>query len=417
MARLSSSGSVTILYLVIRCTDPTDVRYTSCTTTGMTIFNRHTEAVFSNALARMQPCSNGLRELFGTAHASSKLVNLLSLSLLQPDNGLPKRPTPYRSLNLIPSYAALIPAHLPNPSSTSTLPRWQPTRTETTAYLAGGVGQLYGAGVGNMADEVRMFRQDVTTSLYMQALEEGLHDESDSDKEDRWWEKKSKAKKKAKVYKRKPAAGDADKSKMFVAGSQGRQEVVDVENHKQGIKEQMMVRVAQDGWERLTWSVGNGNAVVKAEIKKTGQKSDLVSDIMSATSSSSSSSSSKKQASTPSTSRQTPSAKNKPTPPGANLFRPMVKAPTSAFPVSKPSVSATIFASMPKRASSNPFNTPGSRSSNAFGVQPLSSSPVEPTSSVESKGFGTTGKKRTWGGVAEEGAKRRGMKMFSGARM
>lgn len=165
------------------------------------------------------------------------------------------------------------------------------------------------------------------------------------------------------------------------------------------MKDLMMVRVAHDGWENLRWSLGDGNAVVKAEpTTKKVKSNNLVGDIMGSTTFSKSSSIPKSAKSIP----------PKPDPPKFNMFRPSAKPKATPWNTPAPSKVSSIFATK--------------RSSNVPSSSPIPSSPVEPSSSADSDAFASSGRKRSWGGVAgsEEDAqvpKRRGMKMFSGTRM
>jgi hypothetical protein len=260
---------------------------------------------------------------------------------------------------------------------------------------------VYGAGVRNMPDEVRKFRSDVTTALYMDASAEGLHQEPRAGEEDRWWKKGSKAKKNTAKPRKEPTAAVGDRSKQFVSGGRYQARPIDEREPTGGMSEFMMVRVAQDGWENFSWSLGQGSAVAKVEPKKVHiRPNSLVNDMLSSTS----------------TGNHRPTPKiiavpslNRAVAPTSNPFR----------PTAKPTVSPSVTIFKPTAASfmltPHTPSVTGNRSGNPFS----SSSPIEPSSSAESDVFASNTKKRSWGNTEYAGqeSKRRGMRMFSGARI
>lgn len=324
-------------------------------------------------------------------------------------------PESYLSLNIVPSYVALPDECLP----VNAQRRRHNARNVDPSFRSGGLGHIYGQGIVNITDEVQSKRRDVYVALKMQAIEDGLM-------KDDWKEQKKKRKEEDKEEKKlEKALGNpnsrASRQKRKVLkgyrdelakGKAGKENKGNNAPEMKGVPGQsmlmgegadlvhesdrclMLVRVAQEGWEEMEWSIPASNAVAGAgpaptaisSSQRTARRNDLVGDLLSSLG---------------------PSSQAAQSPISASQAPPL--------PISSQS---SPFA--PLRKSTNPFKSGSSTGRFGTATAPVATLAASNSSSTDPFGgsFGdSSAKKRRFEGNAEGEQKRRGMKMFSGARL
>ena len=313
-----------------------DVRDTSVTTTGIEIFNRASRTYFTGQNADFQPCTVGLRSIFSTESSPKDILESLCLTLITnpsapstpPLSGGSNSDRWWLGLHIVPSLHPKPPLWLPNPTSTST--HSDPLGSKfnyrsTSVYRPGGIGQVYGANVGGISDEARSLRDNLKTSLRIQAEDEGL-----CERQKPWWEEEKEWRRKygrsrnekgrggwdrGETKVKKPSSykvksWEADKSKTFVMGGGGSvgeatskgkarrkkgelqgeedEESEEVKEVK-GEEKCMMVRMVCEHWETLVWSTSQAiqstpsttHGLVFSERSRTLRtNSSLVADIL-----------------------------------------------------------------------------------------------------------------------------------------
>ncbi|KAK8844018.1 hypothetical protein IAR55_006811 [Kwoniella newhampshirensis] len=452
-----------------------DVRDTSCTSSGIDVFNRFSQSVFSNRNADFQPCTDGLLPLFRRNIAPSEILDNLCLSLLKlPTSASSSSPTrSHISFHLSPTTRPFPNRYLPEPPFLPNNQRndWR-SRTENptsqSVYRGNGIGQIYGTSVSRVTDEVRSFRDNVKTAFKIQGEKEAFERMTPAEKrkktmaekkereewkrKDRDWYKSgpgttSRGGNAGKIFKDSKGRGkDAnERSKQFVKGAvrQGGHDEHEDEDVADDERKLMMVRMVDDHWEKMQWTVGGPGpqqsspasaGLTWPKIQKASKASDLLDDIIGTTKRSTS------FAASPSTNMFRPTLTPKPAP---------SPTATSNAPSSSPLGSSLV---PPKRG--NPFKQ--TRRSSSGGVRPLAASsqssqrpnlspssqppqsiigespssspfatrPATVSSKSEKKwddddglSFSSTSRKRTFGagGGSDHSVelKRRGMKMFS----
>jgi hypothetical protein len=350
------------------------------------------------------------------------------------------------------------PSWLPEPPSKPQSSQRQ--YSSSTTYRAGGIGQIYGGkshSLWRIEDEAMSFRQNVSTALKMQSIEDDvlLNPQTYFDVNGNRKKKKKKRSKPfwedrhtfsgdrftqrfGKTYKPKKGEGDGDKSKAFYTTGKGSGWRMDDDDEKiEGAKELMMVRMVCEEWENLTWSTtqvpdtsGRETAPTQAKVKARG---NLVGDLLATTT-------------------RKDSKPAKPIPAVASAFRPSQRTTPSFSSLDRPSSdpyadtpsSPPVVSSSPSLPSSqdlfppiasNPFRSQNplrSASQNHFrltpslsgisGIKPLVTSSVSSGASHDKmdasfEGFTSTTRKRSFEGSSSGETKRRGMKMFSGRKL
>lgn len=284
------------------------------TSAGIEVFNRHSQAYFSNQNADFQPCHEGLYPLFASIDRTkpSEILENLCLTLLKRPATLDERPEGERwwyGLHLMPSLNPIPqiwlphpPAHLINPDldATDNYDHSIGRLSSTSVYRSGGIGQIYGGAVRHVSDEASTFRTNLKTALRMQAEEEGLStpeltpmqqyyrdkEKKGSKRKKIWtgrgeWEyEETKKEKKARLasYKSTSTPWDADpggdKSRRFFTQSsapaakgagkdKGRGkpvEIVDDWALAEGEAKMMMVRMVCDHWTSLQYTAAAASA-------------------------------------------------------------------------------------------------------------------------------------------------------------
>ncbi|WWD21327.1 hypothetical protein CI109_105811 [Kwoniella shandongensis] len=454
-----------------------DVRETSCTTTGIEIFNRFSNSLFSNYNAEFQPCTDGLLPLFARNLPPSTILDNLCMSLIKSptsaESSQPRSTRNHISLHLSSTTRPIPVQYLPEPPFQPAAVDYKKkfeTDSSRSVYRGNGVGQIYGTSVSKVEDEVRSFRGNLKIALRLQSQEEAFEKMTPAEKrkktmaekkEREEWKRldkewyKSERKEKAKIFK---DTGANDRSKRFVKGKGKSAAVAALEQSSdEGEEEEgdcerklMMVRMVNNDWDRLKWTLGGGGGI-SAPTSSSGStfswsrsqkaarvSSNLLDEIISTT--------------------KRPAVATSPTP-TTSMFRP-TSTPKSVQSISRSSLlgsSPVQPSSTPK--SSNPFRQasqsstgrvrplfPSSQSSHSVhrtGILPQASQSSISATQVfsQSQGsaggpqshrgqdnvntnndaedglsFSSTSRKRTFGGggtVTGAEGKRRGMKMFS----
>ncbi|KAK4685695.1 hypothetical protein P7C73_g4448, partial [Tremellales sp. Uapishka_1] len=349
-----------------------DVRDTSCTTAAIDIFNRSSQALFAHN-PDFQPCTPGLTALFSSRDPPSDTIHNLSQTLLGPNVN-------YLSLHIVPSHQPLSPQWQPEPPVSRPRADFTALTSRTSVYRGGGIGQIYGSGVSYIPDIERDQRDNLAIALRIEAEEETAG--SYSKKRRSPWDRDLDVKpRKPEIYKEKKVKGQTadERSRRFAVGVRA-----DVEEESiRGARELMMVRMVHEQWEKLSWVPGGARRAISTIVPTapirvdTGStqirkgKGNIVGDILGATA-------------------------KPPIPTPSNPFKPK---PTSMAPTQSPSPRLST------PMASNPFRN----ASQALRPNPLA---------ADSLSFAAPStKKRDWsGGSGTVEAKRRGMKMFGGAR-
>ncbi|OCF79146.1 hypothetical protein I204_01093 [Kwoniella mangroviensis CBS 8886] len=268
-----------------------DIRDTSCTTSAIDIFNRTCQNIFQGYNPDFQPCTEGLLDLFYRSYTSSETIDKLCLTLIKlPENTSSDKS--HISLNIIPSFRPIEDRYLPE-SSTHTPTekawenKWDPA--QKTVYRGNGIGQIYGTSVSRVADEVEDFRKRRKIAIEMEGKESELDRYANmstnekrnytrqKNKEEKEWREaryhwktkdKDEIKPKPKIYKGRGKKGDAERSKSFVMGTKGEQLLIDKSSKDD--KSLMLVRMVNDNWDRLTWTLNAGSNDVSRQDKNVG---------------------------------------------------------------------------------------------------------------------------------------------------
>ena len=142
---------------------------------------------------------------------------------------------------------------------------------------------MYGTDVTSVADEDSAFRGRVRVALKMQAMDDGLIPDyrdmtykemrDELEKEER--KKERDRKKLTKGY------GGPNIKKAPVRAKKGMQAEAEVVKGEAAL---MLVRVGQEGWDRMTWSTASreqkGSAMPTVSTQRAERKGDLVGDIL-----------------------------------------------------------------------------------------------------------------------------------------
>lgn len=446
------------------------MRNTSCTDAAIGVFNRTQQALFACANADFQPCTDGLRGIFATKCPVSVIVERLRHTLLKRKRDRSPASEPYLALHLKPSTQAMHPTWLPERPRNSLNKNSGPNRTWTSsqAYIGGGIGQLWGTNVRGVEDEARQFRRKVKSALDIEAKLEKkalLESQYRNVKREHWdwdwipdkewnamWKRhRNEGARGGWDWKQEHAAGKVfGKKRGAQAEAEARAPIpdrVDMYWQKARYDEKevvegepcyMMVRMVCDQWETLVWAADAGAKLAKsaqangtqgmtaaAALFKLGtqrKRGDLVGDILG----------------TAGPALETPSQSQSRK--AANPFAPSRTATSTLSQASQPDEPAdrsTQLASSPPSSSQAPQPVIPARAapaqgrpSNPFRAAPSvdrkpslpSSSPPRPDGLTENTDDFTSfaytpSRKRTFGGAASGEQKRRGMKMFSGARL
>ena len=342
----------------------------------------------------MQPVNSSLRQLFALNPSPSSILAGLNATLLGPSSSGSSQ---YRALHLTPNYQPLNPDYMPDPP----LPPHKLLKySETSAYRTGGIGQVYGSGVRMIKDDGAALRSNVRTALKMQAMDDGLIPEERYE-----WMTEAEQKKHKKQWKAQTAREEKAAERARIKVTKGYKEpkvpavkkaatVPSKQVEREEVKGEagmMLVRVGQEGWDRLTWTVGasvetqkSGGALMGSQ--RTERKANLVGDILGLIQ---------------------PSASLSQAGPACSETIDLASSPMSS-PSHSQSKLTPIRTNPFAAARRSPSQTPFAYSQNQNAA---SSSSPEMTNSIE----GSQGKKRRFGGVdASQGdVKRRGMAMFT----
>ncbi|WWC63979.1 uncharacterized protein I303_106585 [Kwoniella dejecticola CBS 10117] len=409
-----------------------DIRETSCTSSAIDIFNRVSQNLFSEQNPDFQPCTDGLLDLFTRNTTSADIVDQLCLTLIRLPHASETESKAHVSLNIVPSHRPLDPRYLPESSRTistdgSPLRRTWEAPDAKTVYRGNGVGQIYGTSVSRVDNEVKDFRERRKLAIELtekenQAIREAeAYEQMGSNerraftrrknkelKEDREWNWKYKygktdeedrtgAYKKAgsKTYKQRGKKGDAERSKSFVMGNKGQQVLID--RVAKDDRSLMLVRMVNDDWENLKWTVNTGStgfaknldgtgtgtakkaapgfALSQSKMKASNLVEDLLSTTMTVISPSQSQPQSQSQSQSPSRSqshsRSTYSFSQSQSSSTFNSSQDTPQRPSQGSISSSP-LPFSSSQDGPKR-NANPFKSQKTKS-NAMGVRPLSAS-------------------------------------------
>ncbi|WVW79419.1 hypothetical protein I302_101388 [Kwoniella bestiolae CBS 10118] len=456
-----------------------DVRDTSCTTSAIDIFNRTCQNIFAGYNPDFQPCTEGLLDLFSRSSTSSAIMDKLCLTLIKlfTNTSSNDDDKSHISLNIHPSHRPIEEKFLPQSSTNNNTPsyeEWKAKRqmAERTVYRGNGVGQIYGSSVSGVTDEVGDFRKRRKIAIEMEgkeseqdryaemsSVEKRNYTRQKNKEEKEWreamykWKTDDVPKSKPKIYKGRGKKGEAERSKSFVMGTQGEQILIDKLSRDD--RSLMLVRMVNDDWERLSWTVNAGTAesnqktkggfdVAKTSLTQKIRATNLVEGLLGSTMSTFSSSQQSSSQSSQSNPFKQPSSQptlssspiHSPQTPqrDRNPFKSQVVKSNSmgAKPLSSPSSSQ--YQSIRREAGSQSVSSSGSPFS--FSQRPNSGSESDIRPFVSSRNilrptgderFGSASKdelsfsfasgtrKRTFDGSASSGieAKRGGMKMFS----
>lgn len=382
-----------------------DLRETSCTTVALDIFNRHSRAYFACQNADLQPCTDGLRQLFSLA-PPGRIIDNLALTLTptppSPPEAGQSRLRRHLALHIVPTTQPLDPSWLPQvPKSHSRQKRiphedgLDPNRKSgsSTVYRSDGIGQVYGTDVARIHDaaseyrDAKQRREDaIMWAEYWE--EERRPKRAKRDKLDKFrpWVKKNEKREAwerpvpmaGKIFKEKKADADA-RSREFVAATLRARRAEDSDDEDalagagtgiaqvKGDAGMMLVRMTREHWETLQWAKtpvveetshllpgGSGSQKIRHG------RMDILDDLLSSASQ-----------------------------PTSTLAPGRRSAPTSLPSSSPPSVlsSPPLSSAPPTQSSSNPFKKPSAGPTNPFGVKPLAASggvrPLAPAASTD----------------------------------
>lgn len=160
--------------MVLEQTDP-DLRDTSCTQAAVMVFNKLNHNLYAGMQPPFQTCTDGLRGLFTLYEDPDVVMDKLAETLLKPDIAVDEADAEARrhlSLNVVSSYCPPPDHCLHEPPSRQA--RATPRYSETTRYVGGGIGQIYGAGAGNIRDDTKERRDRLAMALELQAEEDNI---------------------------------------------------------------------------------------------------------------------------------------------------------------------------------------------------------------------------------------------------
>ena len=444
-----------------------DVRGTSVTEAGMTIFNRFSRMYFGGENADMQAVTPGLLGLFVDGAGAAEVLESLCLTLLAGDAPLSAEVDPagendtdgrdrwWLALHVQPTSQPFDPAWLPHqPIETP-----QPIASTNGGVYRPGIGMVYGKGASSIGDTVTTFRDNLKMALQIQGEEDGLADRNLTVY--RWDPGETRKQYKARVEKHERAIArqhvknakakaradlaaaqeeeERERSKAFVAPKKGAGErrrgrkvadqKVDSQDGErrgpvQGKRELMLVRMVAPNWEELRWAkaAAEVNSAANTSQVRTAHTSthvDLVADIIGT------------QRARATTFSSSPPTGGSSSPFTTRNVRKRPLSPTQSCSTNGVKLEATA---TPSRPSSNPFKRNATTIPN--GIRPLSqarqsstqiprSTPSAARPSHTSGGAGKkleddfdfgVGTKRRFEGKTDGDGSRRGMKMFSGKR-
>lgn len=336
-----------------------DIRETSCTDVAIDIFNRQSASLFPHP--GLQPCTEGLLDLFSADKTPSEVLSYLCSTLL--------KITDYTALHIVPSTVQISPHFTPFPDT----PTLAPIRSSSQAptYRADGVGLIYGQGASNIANPVGELRRAVKNLPLAWQIKDDQEKGIVRKRTSSDWDKDGNPRYARQAWKeeKKP------KPKIFDPLKQKKVRTVAI----RGGPRLMMVRMIPDGWEKLTWGTSvkapasqssNGSA---SQVRR-AKGGNLVNDIFGGT-------------------------KAKP----AGPFRPT----QSSSPASSPPREVQNIRK-PTKLSLNPFRIAATSSQNTKPLVVKSTPPV-----LEEDAFASIQPKRRFGGADTENKRRSAMKMFT----
>lgn len=334
----------------------------------MDIFNRQSASLFSHP--GFQPCTGALIELFAMHKSPSEILAYLCSTLLR----IPE----FTALHIVPTTRQISSRHTPFPETEVEASSSRPTPRGT--YRADGVGAIYGKHVSGVADPVKDLRRAVKNLPQAWQIDDDITKGIDRKRIYSDWDKEGNVRYVRQAWKEelKP------KPKYFKVEQYKRRKEPEIK----GDPKWMLVRMLDDGWDKLTWNTSvkvlatQGDASYSTQIRAKSGRS-IVDDLVH-------------------------SAKSTPSGP----FRPLrTSSPASSPPSESP-------ASTIKIPSLNPFRT--TTASRPTGIRPLSLSQSQSESQIQSSpmpdeecSFAGSQKKRRFGGAESEEKKRAGMRMFT----
>ncbi|WWC73046.1 uncharacterized protein I206_107011 [Kwoniella pini CBS 10737] len=392
-----------------------DIRDTSCTTSAIDIFNRTSRNLFSAQNPDFQPCTDGLLDLFSRNTTSADIVDKLCLTLIKLPNTIVMEKS-HLSLNIVPSHRPLDERYLPESSqsySSENAPfrkTWESSDSKSV-YRLNGIGQIYGTSVSKVSDEVKDFRERRKLAIELseksnQAIQEAkAYEEMGTNGRRAFTRKKNKAIKEerefnwkfkygkfneedltgaykkatTKTYKQRGKKGETERSKSFVMGKKGEQLLID--RIAKDDSNLMLVRMVNDDWEHLKWTVNTGSTGFTQTTSKSNKTStigfslsqnkmkasNLVEDLLNTT-----------MSITSSTEPSFASSQN------SNPFK------LSQCQSTQTSISSSPFTNSQEiQRTGNPFKSQKSKA-NSMGVRPLSSTPFRPLSTSQTQSNSTT---------------------------
>ena len=417
-----------------------DLRETSCTSVAIDIFNRYSRAYFMCQNADLQPCTDGLRQLFSLAPAGRIIDNLaltltpLPTSASSSEAG-PSRPRRHLALHIVPSPQPLRPSWLPEPPAShsrqhrkSHADRLDRKRARNTVYRSEGIGQVYGTDVAHIHDaagEYRDAKQRREDAIMWAEFweEERRPKKAKRDKLDKFrpWVKKNDQREMwekpvpmaGKVFKEQKADAD-QRSREFVAATlrARRAEESDDEDSPvvdgaqvKGDAGMMLVRMVCEHWETLQWAKSPAiDEPAQASTSGMGSQKvrqgrlDILDDLLGATSQAIS------------TSNRRPVAVSLPS-----------SSSSTSISSSPPTSSAPSM-----QSSSNPFRKSSTGPTNPFGIKPLASSggirPLAPApttkdnvsaQTIQSQSLSSSNRKRFGGPSTSFGTQTNPKQVFS----